>query len=183
MMRYKHMGKQTWNYLEVIKDTKYKGYLTIMLGTHIGFLVFLIVYAFIENHISWMMGADYRLIVPPYNMSGLLIIALDLFMTYCIGFFEAMCFSLYVSSSWKAMITNVVVSAGSFILLYVFMLENYRLIEYIYGIELWKSGIEIFIKATMITGKEIIGMILGTTFGRIIVEFKKRHYFSRKIMC
>lgn len=93
------MGRRTWNYSVGIKVTKYKEYLKMMLGTHLGFLVFLLVYAFIENCVGWMMGTYHSETIPSYNMSGLLLMALDVFMAYFIGFFEEFSFSLYVSKS------------------------------------------------------------------------------------
>lgn len=129
------MGRRTWNYSVGIKVTKYKEYLKMMLGTHLGFLVFLLVYAFIENCVGWMMGTYHSETIPPYNMSGLLLMALDVFMAYLIGFFEEFSFSLYVSSSWKNMITSILLSAGSLVLMYMFAIESYRLLEYMFGRE------------------------------------------------
>lgn len=43
------MGRRTWNYSVTINNTKYKQYLQMMITMHLGFLVFLLVYAFIEK--------------------------------------------------------------------------------------------------------------------------------------
>ena len=147
------MGRRTWNYSVTINNTKYKQYLQMMITMHLGFLVFLLVYAFIENYVGWMMGRNYIMEMPPYNMSGLLLIAMDLFMAYFIGLFEELCFSLYVNSSWKSIVINILISVGNLIFLYIFVLEGYRLQEHFYGIELWESGIDSVKKAVSITGK------------------------------
>ena len=164
------MGRRTWNYSVTINNTKYKQYLQMMITMHLGFLVFLLVYAFIENYVGWMMGRNYIMEMPPYNMSGLLLIAMDLFMAYFIGLFEELCFSLYVNSSWKSIVINILISVGNLIFLYIFVLEGYRLQEHFYGIELWESGIDSVKKAVSITGKETVGMLFCGILGKIILK-------------
>lgn len=167
------MGRRTWNYSVTIRCTRYKQYLQMMLTMHLGFLAFLLAYAFIDNCVGWIMGSNYTMELPPYNMSGLLLMAMDLFMAYFIGFFEELCFSLYVDSSWKNIMISILIAVGNLIFLYIFVLEGYRLQEYFFGIELWESGIDSIKKAATITGKEMVGMFWGGIFGKIILKRPK----------
>lgn len=91
-------------------------------------------------------------------------------MAYFIGFFEELCFSLYVDSSWKNIIISILIAIGSLIFLYIFVLEGYRLLECFYGIQSWESIMGSMKTAISITGKETVGMILGGIFGKIILR-------------
>lgn len=159
--------------IEEVRRSEYK---KIVIGSHLGFLLFLILYAFVEDTAEWLMGNPGAMRFP-YNMSGLIFDALGLFMASFAGAFEGLCFSLYVNRKWKASVINGLELSGTFFLAYFIALELFRSIGVQYGNVLWEPVTGSTVRAIYITGKEVIWLALGCLLGRTGYEIRKKQKY------
>ena len=65
---------------------------------HIGFFIFLLMYAFINNTVDDLMKFE-GIAGESYKISTLLIFSMEIFLAYFLGFFQGICYASYVEKS------------------------------------------------------------------------------------
>lgn len=146
-------------------------YIKVVIGWHIGFLLFILLYTAIGILMEELMGtATFQ--KEFYSMSGLLIVMIDVFGAYFVGFFEGLCFVFFIQQKWKGIILNCLTCFVSLLIIYVLLLQVYCFLCYVS-----ERGSYILIgrglqKAIQLAGKESIGIILAGFAGKAICRRK-----------
>ncbi len=140
-------------------------FIEYLLVFHWGFLLFLAFYAFVEDIVGWLMGTV-SVKAQPYNMSGLLIMCMEIFMIFIIGIFEGICFSSFEKQKWNDMSWYWISCFFVLWISYFTAIEAYRIWETIFKRVTWESTKQSFLLAGSITVREFIGVCIGCLLGK-----------------
>ncbi len=146
-------------------NTKALNFTEYVLIFHWGFLLFLIFYAFIEDIVGWLMGTE-SLKAQPYNMSGLLIMCMEIFMIFIIGIFEGVCVISFEKQKWNDMCWYWIICFFVLWFSYFTIMETYRIWESVFKRVAWESTKQSFLIAGSITAREFIGVCIGCILGK-----------------
>ncbi|MDO4272117.1 MAG: hypothetical protein Q4D16_00475 [Eubacteriales bacterium] len=159
-------------------NTEEKNYMDFFRVIHGGFVLFLVLYSFIESLISLRMGMLPE-ITSPYNMSGLLVTAMDVFMAYVIGFMEGV-FLLYAAQKGKRIMRIYIRCFISLLIIYSLGCELFRLSILFYRVELWRPVWGSIRMGFLLSCKEAVFIITGSSLGKVFYRIRQRMKNSLK---
>ena len=155
-----------------------KNYMDFFRVFHGGFVLFLVLYSLIESLIGLGMGMLPEA-TSPYNMSGLLVTAMDVFMAYIIGFMEGV-FLLYVAQKGTCIIRIYIRCFISLLFIYTLGCELIRLSILFHRVELWRPGWGSIRMGLLLSCKEVVFIITGSSLGKVFYKIRQHRKSSLK---